>query len=168
MRVVKGSPGAPLRRAYTANSTDTAFTAPVATTTKPTGTGVIDYGNDAPAWLRVLPFGTGSDNDTFDVRIIGWSLIESLWVPVILCQFSATLSAFVGVAAAAVINTERFADTISDPATGFGEAGVTCQPQSPANDTPGFMLLDTVGCTVFRVDIDRTGATAGNALVGPG
>jgi len=166
MRTYIGSPGAPLQRAHTANSTATSFTAPAATATKPSGAGVLDFCSNPPSWLKLLLFGTGNDNDTFDARLIGWSIINSLWVPTILLQCSATLSAFVGVSGGDVTDSERFADTLSDPVSGMGSAGVDCQKHSPANDTPAFYLLDACGCTLFRLDIDRTGATAGNGLLG--
>lgn len=167
MRFVAGSPGAPLRRAATTNLTTTSFSALAATATKPTADGVVDLTAAPPAWLKLVPFGAGSDNTTFDARLWGWSLVSSLWVPTILVQFSATLSAAVGVSGGDVTDTDRFADTVGDPTANFGEAGVTCQPYSPQNDTPGSMILDACGCTLFQLQIDLTGATSGNALIGP-
>lgn len=167
MRTHVGSPGGALQKAHATNSTATSFTAPAATNTKPSGAGVIDFAGAPPAWLVVVPFGAGADNTTFDLRVVGWSLVGTTWVPRILCQFSCTLCAAVGVASGDVTASERFADTLSDPATNLGAKGVTCQPYSPQNDTPGQYLVDACGCTVFRIDVDLTGATSGNALVGP-
>lgn len=166
-RAYIGSIGAPLQRAHATNSTATVFTAPEATTTKPSGAGVLDFGGNPPVWMRVLPFGTGADNSAFDLRLVGWSLVNSLWVPTILLQFTATLSTFVGISGGDVTDLERFADTLSDPVSGMGTSGVTCHKCSPANNTPAFYLVDGMGCTLFRVDVDRDTATAGNALVGP-
>lgn len=167
-RVYQGSPGGPFQRARAVNSTDAAFAALASTTTKPSGAGVIDFSGDPPAWVKLIPFGTGANNDQFDVRVVGWSLIGSLWVPHILLQFTATLSTSVGVAGAEVTDSERFADTVSRPEPNFGEAGVDCQPHSPQNDTPGFYVIDAGGCIVFRIDFDLAGVTTGaNALFGP-
>lgn len=167
MRTYQGSPGGPLSRARATNSDATSFPAVAATTTRPSGAGVVDLAANPPAWLKLVPFGAGADDSTFDLRLVGWSLVGSLWVPTILVQFGCTLSAAVGVSGADVTDSERFADTLGDPTANFGEAGVDCQPHSPQNDTPGFYLVDAGGCTVFRVDFDLTGADGANALVGP-
>lgn len=161
------APSGPIHRIRATNSTDSAFTAPVATTTQPSGEGVLDYTVAPPAWLAVYPFGTGSDGNQFDVRVIGWRLVDTLWIPAILVQFTATLSTFVGLAGADVLDTERFADTVSAPAANLGNADVNCVAYSPQNNTPGLYVLDAIGCTVFRVDFARSTASAANALVGP-
>jgi hypothetical protein len=166
-RVYQASPGGPLRRAWTTNDTSSAFAAPAPTNTKPSGDGVIDLAAVPPLWVRVLPFGEGANDTTFDQRLVGWSLVGVTWVPVILCQYSVTLSTAVGVAGGDVLATERFADAVSDPATNLGTTGVDCQPKSPQNNTPAHYLIDAVGCTVFKIENDMTGATSGNALVGP-
>jgi hypothetical protein len=159
-------------RVRATNSTATSFTAPTATTTEPTADGVVSVPGRTggrrvgPSNVLLMPFGTGSDNTTFDVRVIGWRLAGgSLWVPKILCQFTATLSAFVGVSGSdQVSNSERVADTVSDPVTGTGVVGTTCQPGSPANDTPADYLVDARGVQKLEVQFDLTGATAANCL----
>lgn len=157
-----GAPGYPLQKARTTNSTDSAFTAPVATTTMPTGGGVVDMRRDPPTWVRVVPFGVGADNTTFDVRVLAWTEDLGFWLPTIIAQFSCTLSAFVGVAGATVDETHRFADTLSTPATNLGPECVTFSPQ---NDTPGWYLIHAAGAQLIEVQFDMTGATSGNALV---
>lgn len=151
------------KKARTTSATDSSFPSRVATTTEPADDGVVSLAavtNDVSTWVKVVPFASGSDGDTFDVRVIGWTRISTLWVPTILLQFTATLSAAVGVAGAAVLDTERFADTVSDPATGMGGAGVNCQPTSPANDTPAHYLFDSRGCPKLEFLFDRTGGSA--------
>lgn len=168
------SPGTSLARAFTAHGTATSFTAPAAALAKPSGTGVIDMVPAPPAWVRVVPFGTGAADSQYDMRVTGWSLaggtggVGSLWVPVILCQFTVTLSAAVGVATSTlVLDTDRFADTVSDPAANLGSKGVDCQPHSPQNNTPAHYLIDPLGSTVISIDVNVTaGATGANALVG--
>jgi len=166
MRVYKGSPGSPLIRAYPTSSTNNALTAPAPTTTQPSGAGIVSLQGNPPAWLRVLPFGTGTKGQTFTVRLIGWSLVNTLWVPCILCQFTATIGAAVGVNGSDVTAAENFCDTVSAPITNFGAAGINCQPYSPQNDTPGAYLIDACGYLLFEVDIAVGTATAGNVLVG--
>lgn len=168
------SPGIALARAFTASSTATSFTQPAATLTKPSGTGVVDFTALPPSFLRVMPFGTGANNSQFDMQVIGWSLAGgtggtgSLWVPMVLCQFTVTLSQSVGVATSTlVLDTDRFGDTLSDPAANLGTKGTDCFVHTPANDSPAHYLIDAEGCTIFSVAVNVTaGATAGNALVG--
>lgn len=161
------SPGEPLARAHATLSTATSFTAPAATTTRPSGAGVLDFGDRPPAWLKVVPVGAGADDSTFNLRLVGWSHAAGLWVPEVLVEFACTLSTAVGVSGATVTDSERFADTVGDPTANLGELGVTCQKHSPANNTPASYLVDGRGCTVFRVDTDLVAATGASALVGP-
>ena len=172
-RVYLGSPGSPLSRARVANSTNSGgFPALAPTTTKPlvdsaTGaTGVVDLGNNPPRLVKLIPFGVGANNTTFDVRLTAWHNAAGLWVPTVLLQFTATLSAAVGVAGATVLDTERFADTLGDPTTNFGVKGTDCWQHSPQNDTPGFYLADAAGGVLYQVDTNLGTATSGNALIG--
>ncbi len=154
------------QRARATSSTDTSFPSRVATTTRPSSDGVFEtrsFGEFTRGTLVLAPFGAGSDNTTFDMRVIAWrpTSPNGLWVPTIVCQVSCTLSAAVGVAASDVLNTDRFADTIT---LGIGNAGIDCQVFSPANDTAGHVTLDAKGATLIEVTFDMTGATSGNAL----
>lgn len=174
MRVVLGNPGVPLQRARASGQTDSSFTAPAPTGTKPSGAGVVDFGGSPPAWVKLVPFGAGSDNNTFTVRLIGWSLAAGtagtdLWVPHVLFESACTLSTAVGVSGGLVTDSERFADTVAAPTTNLGADDVDCHRYSPQNNTPGSALVDACGCTLFRVDAATGGsATNGNALIGPG
>lgn len=151
-----------LRRAHTTSPAG-ALPAIAATTTQPSGTGVVQAPAPSgwvPRWLRLLPFGTGADNATFTLQVLGWTCIDSLWVPTILFEAVCTLSTFVGIAGQPVTNSERFADTIGAPAK--GTAGVDCVVLSPADNTPASVQVDCKGCSIIEV---RVGGTAnGNAL----
>ncbi len=173
-----------LRRARRTNCTDTSFDTLASTTTEPaldadagsaTAVVVIDLlkdrgRRDGPVQNSVffMPFGIGNDDTTFDVRVVGWRYAFSdyathgLWVPVTLGGFSCTLSSQVGVANAAVIATERFADTITR-ITAQGN-DVSSEIVSPANNTPGHVILDLKGCHKVEFCFDMTGATSGNVL----
>lgn len=147
-------------KARTANATDSSFAAKNPTSTAPSGTGVVEVSRTGvgPADLLLVFFGEGADNTTFDVRVIGWSPVGSLWVPTLIAQMSCTLSAVVGVAGYDVTASERFADTIS---LGNGIAVVT----NPASDAmPATALVDVAGYRKAEVVFDMTGATNGNAL----
>lgn len=149
---------------HSSNDSSSAFTAPAATTTKPS-TNIIDRGlTVCENLIQVMPFGTGADNTTFDMRIIGWNAVSNgtLWVPTLLAGFSCTLSAAVGVAGSDVIATERFADTITaasyNPTSG-------AEAISPTGDVAGHVVVDVKGADVVQVVYDMTGATNANCLV---
>jgi hypothetical protein len=166
VRTYLGLPGAPLTRAWATSPAGSVSLPTVATTTKPSGDGVVDLSNNPPSWLAVYPFGSGADNSTFDLYLVGWRLVGTLWVPAVLLEFTATLCTFVGVAGSDVLDTERFADTLGDPGTNLGSKGVDAQQHSPANNTPGFYLVDPCGCAVFKPLFNMGSATGGNCLLG--
>lgn len=151
----------------TSNSTAASFTALAATATEPTGAGVIDLpltGDAVNSFLQLIFFGAGADNSTFDARVSGWSKVDTLWVPTPLVEVSCTLGAAVGVASQAVLDTERFADTLSLAAAYSGLAGSLATVVSPAGDLVARLLLDLQGFRKFQVQFDMTGATSGNAI----
>lgn len=153
-------------KARATNSTATSFTNGQATLTQPSGTGVLSpptTGQYTRGVLQVVPYGVGSDNQTMNVRVRGWRPTENnLWVPVMLVQAACTLGASVGVAASDVLNTERFADTIT---LSVANTGVDSQAVSPANDSVGHFVVDTKGFPIVEVLMTVGTATSANALV---
>lgn len=147
------------------NSTDSSFPSRVATVTRPSGDGVIEprsFGEFTRGTLVLVPYGTGADNATVDVRVLAWRpTTGGLWIPTIVSQVACTLSGAVGVSGQDVTNTERFADTLT---LSIGNAGIDCQVFSPANDTVGHVTLDTKGAALLEVTFDLGTATAANAL----
>lgn len=108
------------QKALTTNNNDSAFASRIPTITEPVNDGVITLGGEVARRMLVVPYGLGSDNDAFSLRIIGWRHIGAgvpqsipLWVPIILGEFTCICSTIVGVATAPVLNTERFCDTIA-------------------------------------------------------
>lgn len=153
-------------KARTANDTASSFASKVATVTKPSGTGVItieQIGRFTRNNVVLLPYGAGADNNTMSVRVLNWREISGLWIPTIVCEVACTLSTSVGVSAQAVLDTERFADTLT---LTYGNAGVDCQVFSPANNTPAHVVVDAKGASVLEVIFTTGGsATSCNALV---
>jgi hypothetical protein len=153
-------------KARATNSTDNPYPSRVATTTRPSGDGVITIeqtGRFTRNNVMLVPYGVGADNVTMSARVLAWREASGLWVPTIVCEVACTLSTAVGVAAATVINSERFADTLT---LTFGNAGVDCQVFSPANNTAGHVVLDAKGATILEVIFTTGGsATSCNALV---
>lgn len=186
-RLVYGS--AAFVRGFAANVTSSSFPSKVYTTTRPTGGGVVDLsgglglGATVPKWLRVFPIGLGSDNDAYSVRVIGWGQVGQGpglavgYVPAILYELAVVLGGSVGVAGSPVLNTERFADTItvvSQPLTTDADAtpavahrGEFLKFTSPANDLIAFADLDTLGYDLLEFTFDQTtGTPTANVLIG--
>lgn len=170
-----------LNRVRSVNSTTTSFTHPTATRTEPvadagtaTGQATINLVNTTAGssqnGVLIVPYSTGNDDDTFDVRVIGWKEVfaadpaQIFWFPIELAQFSCTVSTYTGVANGLLTTTSRFADTIVLVRPTADNAHVTIH--SPANNTPAHILIDCKGCAKFEVLFDATDAdvTGMNAL----
>lgn len=149
------------------NSTQSGgFASKVATATEPSGAGVLDMrqGGASRSYnsLLLVPYALADNNGTFSVRVWGWRLASDLWVPVLLCEVACTACAAVGVADKTVLNTERFADTLT---LTYGNANVSVELLSPANDLTGHVLLDAKGFQYVEVIFNLTAnVTSMNAL----
>jgi hypothetical protein len=158
----------PFVKARTANSTDSSFPSKIPTGTEPTGTGVIEMvgnglnsGMPSGNCLLLLPYGTGSNNDTFNMRVIGWSVIGNdpitqLWVPTILAEVACTLCGAVGVAGKLIVAAERFVDTITITT---GNAGVGLDVVSPTGDVIGSIMVDAKGSQKVEITFDIVSGT---------
>ncbi len=163
----------PLRRALTANSAATSFTAKIPVAVKPSGSGVFDlFDRDLglavetymPRGIQIIPFGTDANDETFDLRVWGWSKVHltDLWIPQMLLDLSVTL----GNIAATAIGADHFlADTI---VVNEGSAETTSTDLlSTADDTPASVILNLRGCQLIEFDFDLTGAAACNCYFRP-
>lgn len=145
------------RLARTANATATAFTSKVPTATEPSGAGI--HSLDEPdlfgiQYVTLIPFGTDGNNDTFDMRLWGWSKEPSLgvWVPHIIVDLSIVLGNIAGTPLAA--NTVM-ADTLT---LNKGiPAGVFSGLNNTANDTTASITVDVLGCQKIEFDFDLAG-----------
>jgi hypothetical protein len=142
-------------------SAATSFTAKVATTTKPTGDGVIPasgFENTLPQqddllWFK--PWGTNANNEDFHMRLWGWTVDTSAtpqWEPSLILELVVTL----GNIAASKGSDSFDADTIT-----LAKGDSTAKIISPANDLPGYVVVDVVGFHLLEFDFDiNAGATA--------
>ena len=110
----------------------------------------------------------GAENTTGTFRLWGWHTIErsgatTLYVPVLLAQIVATASTAVGIASAAVLNTERFADTLVVTTAG---TTVTCSPATDGvANVAGFVEITNPGFKLVQWDFNDGGSsTSGNGL----
>lgn len=162
----------PWVKARETSSTASSFAAKIPTLTEPSGAGVFNLGKDgalARNGLMALGYGTGADNATFDVKIIGWRSVglgtELIWIPTVLAGITCTLSAITGVAGGALVAADRVVDTMT-LMTALGTANVSVELVSPANDLdPAHAVVDLKGSGKIEVHFDLTGATAANLLL---
>jgi hypothetical protein len=172
------------RLARAVNCTNTSYTSIVPTITEPSGdagtaggNSVIDLGKGGMLvqnGIKVVPFGAGSDTNTFSVRVWGWQKIKTsvignsdLWVPVNLGEFACTLSTPAGVDNTPVPSTNVFCDTITVTvgSTLGGEAAGE-NIISPANDTTASFMVDLRGYDKVQLDFTTgSSATSCNALI---
>lgn len=163
-----------VRRWAAANIDATSFASKIPTITEPVNDGVMDLralqtGIVVPELIKLWVIGLGADNDVASIRIIGWHQVvktstNTLWVPTIIGEFSCTFSTCVGVAGAAVLDTERFADTIVPVAARLADqviaAGTATNSLvgvcSPANNTPGHIILPISGFEKIEFTVDQT------------
>ncbi len=116
----------PWRKARSVNQTSAAYVSKAPTLTEPsgdagtaTGASVLDVRQATGLgdnFAMISFFGTGSDNTTFNCRILLWDLLPGTsdqWIQVGACEVQVTLSAITGVTGGGVVAAERFADTIS-------------------------------------------------------
>lgn len=149
-----------------ANSTASSFTAPTcvsstSNTDAPTTTAIKSTGNA----MNVLPFGAGSDTQTFSMRVIGYSKHQTSasakqWVPHIICQLACTLCPQTGATATTKpTSSELICDTITIT-NGTKSAVVDTQ----FADTAAIAVVDITGYEYIDFTFDMTGATSGNCL----
>ena len=172
----------PIRRLFTTNVNSASFPSKIYTITEPVNDGVLKLtdgvGMGIPERIQIWPLGLGSDDDVSSMRVIGWQRVmqDTLttgWIPTILGEWVCTFSAAVGVAGSAVLNTERFADTIVPVAarqpdytiaagTAIGSGVKVC---SPTADLIGHIVMPIGGYEKLEFTFDQTtGTSTSNVL----
>lgn len=173
----------PMRRWASTNLNESGFASLVSTTTKPTASAtraVISGmgkpggpGTMGPTWMKLFFILLGADDDVSSFRLVGWNRVmkdtlNDLWVPQPFAEFSVTASTAVGVAGAAVLNTERFADTIAPVALMLEDGKIaagtsltaTVWIHTPANNTPGHVIIPTRAFELLEFTSDQTTGTS--------
>lgn len=143
------------------------LTEPVTTMTRPSGTGVFLLGTDAihpgmhtASAVMLVPFGVGSDAQTFTMNVYGWQRYHSItgqpqydaWVPVLLATFTAiTLDANQAYPSNFDLSAANmfFCRAIT---LGVGNAGTSVEVVSPAgtNHEIAHIILDTKGSSFLE------------------
>ncbi len=152
-----------MRRALSVSADGYGFGVRVPQTDYPNHIGVVELGSsgpqantgEVPQWIKVLPIGIGNTNDSFSLRLTGWSRIGSgfspnaLWVPVILGEVLAALGTYTGVAGSPVLDSEVFAHAITVVTEATMTANVapsgTMQVTSPGSGFIAHFLMPLQG-----------------------
>jgi len=123
----------------------------------------------------IVPFGVGSDTQTFKMRLIGWRIAyerdseenirTAIWIPVTLAEFTATLGTSPGLAGTVEGSAQLFADTIALDGTS-GNDDIDISITSPADNTIAHVVVDVKGFEKLEITFDtNSSATSCNALV---
>lgn len=147
--------------------TASSITAPVATTTAPTGDGIINMASNPSSSAAPLSnsaaiafFGGNDNNETFTARITGWRKIGDLWIPTPLLSLAGTLGAMTGVAGQSVTASQLFADTLA-ASTAFTSAYEIINPTA---DQVAIVKVDAFGCEKLQVQVAKNTCDSINAL----
>lgn len=180
------------RLARSVNATNSSYPSIVPTTTNPftanpptgdagtaTGSSVINLGREGALVQNaviIVPFGTGADNDTMNMRVLGWRKVpgptvnattQTLYLPVNLGEFLCTFGNVSGVANSPVVAANFFCDTIAvTVGSTLGGEAASENIISPGNDTIASLLLDLKGFEYLQLVFNvNSSATDCNALV---
>lgn len=171
----------PARRFRTTNENASSFASKIPTITEPVNDGVMNTAKDGvivAAYIKFWPILLGSDNDVTSMRVIGWhrAILDTktdLWIPTVIGEFSCTACGAVGIAASAVLNTERFCDTITPVAARLRDhviaAGTAIMSDyevlSPVGDLIGHIIMPITAFEKLELTSDQTtGSSTFNCL----
>ena len=164
------------------NVTGSSITEPACQETVPIGTGggiaagdgIMSFGDGGGYCanaVKLVPYGVGSNGNTFSMNVYGWySVIRSntqpiLWVPILLASFTCTLdSSCPGVGGSAIPSTSYFCNTI---ALVTGNQGTDVDVVSPGGSIHeiAHVVVDAKGARIVEVRFGTGGsATSCNAI----
>lgn len=163
------------RRALVTNATD-ASSYPTRTLQKTAPTlannpGLVQCSNGgsvAQNLVKIIPFGVGSANDTFTMRVLQWHTDDKFahaWYPLPIGDFTCTLSTFAGVDGTQIDSNQLICDTIT-LTSGFATANVSCELCSNAANVPAHAVLSIKGAYFLEFIFNMgSSATSANALI---
>lgn len=164
------------RKVFAANVANTnAFSTLTDLSTKPVSSGaaaVIEM--RAGSLVELFPFGTDANNEQFRIRIARVIRVQEVdpatqrttneqWVPQIIGIVEAQLSQRVGLAGRLVLDTDRYADTLTEIVDkGMGPNGVRLV-QGSSDDDPAHIVIDPVGADLLLVEVTSNGVVTAAA-----
>lgn len=121
----------------------------------PPTVGVLDASHANLA--KLVFFGTGNADTQFYAHVYAYSPVlglatNTLWIPTLICKVLCTLSATVGVAAAIVLDTERFCDSIQ-----LIEGDPTVKIAGDVDNRIASLVVDMEGARMLSVRFSTTG-----------
>lgn len=142
---------------FTAVITAGTITAPNATTTEPTGDGILTMNNNPGAFnaAAFVFFGGTAALGTFTARITGWRRIGNLWIPVPLLALAGTLGTMTGANGEVVTASQLFADTLT-ASTVFTSA---YEIINPTGNQVALVKVDGFGCEKLQVQVAKNSCT---------
>lgn len=155
------------------NSTDASYPTRGITAIEPTGDGVIDtakQGAYSQNSLFLVPYGTTTAVQTFNMRVLGWRSVGSaatnIWVPVPIAELTCVLSTMAGIAGGAVNASQLVCDTISLVA-GTATLGLSCEIVSPTGNIACHAVVAIKGFQKVELIFNmESSAVSANCLVG--
>jgi hypothetical protein len=158
-----------------ANANASSFASKIPTVTEPINDGVLNLqqsGVFIPPFVMLWPILLGSDNDVSSMRLLGWNKVlldtkTDLWFPTLIGEWACTACGAVGIAAAAVLNTERFCDTITPVAAHTRDKVIAAgtainsdfEVESPVGDVIGHIVAPIFGFQKIEFTFDQTTGT---------
>ena len=150
------------------NDDDTSFSTIVPTSTKPVNAGVVDMldtdlgessGTYVPSLMQVIPIAENSNNDTFHMRVWGWSKYDysgtAWWIPIMIAEFNVTT----GNIAAGFEASTFLPDTIV-----LADGDADTLVVSTAIDVTAYAVIDIMGSELIEFDFDNALSTEMNCL----
>lgn len=133
-----------------------------------------DDGDTYPNAIQWMPFGAGSDTNTFLVRWLAWNgtITKAAstsppetweWDWFKHSEWTCTLTTATGASGGSIVGSgNRFCDTIAI-VTNAGDTD-TYSVLSPQDDTPGMVTMDFLGVPMLEPQFQVVSATSGNLL----
>lgn len=135
----------------------------------PYGTGGFASAQMVPSYVQILPFGVGSSDQAFGLRIWGWTKVvgAEIYVPQLLADWQCTLGSTSGCDATGLQSGSGIllCDTIVET-VGAG-SGPFSSLISSAAEMAASGLVHIRGCRWLDISITRGSATSANALYRP-
>lgn len=176
------TPSSPLAKAFPANVQRDRYETVVLTTTKPSGDGVVSFGDGASVPRRILlfPFCEGQAGDAFWLCLYGWRPVEGLrgakvWLWYVLAEFLCVAGEIPGPQLASapgpggyglpVSPVDRVCDALAPTRWVPGETGFV-NSAAPGSGAPAFAGVELLGSQLVSFDFAQVqgGRCAANCL----
>lgn len=162
----------PLTKALAQNSQSNLYGSFGMTSTEPSGDGVFSIGDGgilASNRIAIWPYCEGLENNKFAMRVWGWVVYQTIWVPSLIVELACVSCAKQGPApptpttgmGKSISTMERMCDTISLVKGNVGSTGYINSPQA---NIIGMALVELCGANKIQFDFQYIDAVPMNAL----